>query len=276
VGSLTVGSAYFQTNYTAQGVGTFELRADNGVLLTTAGVIAGPANQRLEIPVDLSGSSNTGIALMNTQNSATNVRLRLISQSGTEVGSVLDSRLNPFPARRQIAEFVPSLFPNLPLANFRGTLIAETTDGSVSIAATGIAVKEGLLSSLPVITSFTPPGTPGTGSGPVWVNLAVAGISSYSITLQSRTITADGTYFFSLAPGTYEVSGQISGLTQVLLRGGMTPDGGSSFGGVQAGSITSVQGPTPLTQPCDLTYLGAGAVKFRFTVISTSANACQK
>src|ERR1051326_2521842 len=51
VGSLTVGSAYFQTNYTAQGVGTFELRADNGVLLTTAGVIAGPANQRLEIPV---------------------------------------------------------------------------------------------------------------------------------------------------------------------------------------------------------------------------------
>jgi hypothetical protein len=281
VGPLTPGSAYFETSGTVQGVATFELRQGEGPLQTMAGVIGVASASRVLIPVDISSSGGTGIAIMNTQSTNTNVRLRLISETGSEVANLSDTRLNPLQGRTQIANFVTDLFSNLGLSNFRGTLIAEATGGSAGIAATGILVKDGLLSTLPVVTSFTPPTTTApTTSTSVWVNVIISAFQPFSFTLQNRTITLEGgPYFFSLAPGTYEATGQFSSFAALfLLGGGSTPNYDLSPGGVQRGSIRSLQGPNPSITSCGIDYFststGAQSFRFQFTVTSSNTNAC--
>ena len=139
---------------TLRGIAAFEVRV-NGALTTTAGVLALEAGGGFIMPVDVTPSASTGIAIANVNaTTALNVRLRLIGEGGIQVATTTI----PVPAHGQIARFVNDIF-TLGSAGFRGTLNVDTPSGSPAnaLAATALTVKEGILSALPVL--------PGSGGG---------------------------------------------------------------------------------------------------------------
>jgi hypothetical protein len=110
---ISAGWAAFDSTPRLQGVATFDYRL-GGALVATAGVIGTTPVTRAIVPIDLSGNTaSTGVALANVQNAALTVRLRLYTESGTEVATVLDARLNPLGAQKQVADFITSFFGTL-------------------------------------------------------------------------------------------------------------------------------------------------------------------
>jgi hypothetical protein len=147
-GELVAGLA------TVQGVATFEGRADNGVLITTAGVLGMEAGDSFLLPVDVTPLASTGVAIANVNATRSiNVRLRLFGEDGLQFATANEVRLNPLGSRRQIADFLTTMFPQLRGTTFKGTLSVEAAPGSASnsLAATALTVKEGLLSAIPTL-----------------------------------------------------------------------------------------------------------------------------
>src|SRR6266700_753069 len=156
-GELAAGTA------TVQGVATFDLRATNGTLITTAGVLGLEAGNSFLLPVDVTPTASTGVAIANINaGSSVNGTLRLLGENGSQAATATDVRLKTLRSRSQIADFVTSMFPQLTGTTFKGTLVIEAAAGAPtkSLVATALTVKEGLLSALPVIpvtVSTTPP-----------------------------------------------------------------------------------------------------------------------
>ena len=115
------------------GVATFDLRAANGTLITTARVLGLFAGNSFNLPVDVTSASSTGIAMANASSGPVSVRLRLL---GDAVEAVL-----PFGSRQQTADFVTAWFPQLARTIFRGTLVLEVISGALnSLVATALTV----------------------------------------------------------------------------------------------------------------------------------------
>lgn len=144
---------------TVQGVATFEFRGRNGALVTTAGVLGLQAADAFLLPVDVTPSASTGVAIANVKDgNSVNVGLRLLAEDGLQVAAAQEARLNPLASRAQIATFVTELFPQLAGTTFKGTLIVEAATGAAadSLAATALTAKEGLVSALPVVPAPFP------------------------------------------------------------------------------------------------------------------------
>jgi hypothetical protein len=141
---------------TLQGIATFDLRSTNGGLITTAGVSGLEAGDGFRLPVDVTADGiavNTGIAMVNVNPSnRITVVLVLMPESGSSSVTGSDERFITLDSGHQIAEFVTSIWPRLAVG-FRGTLSVSVVDFGVhdSLVLTGLSVKEGLLSALPVI-----------------------------------------------------------------------------------------------------------------------------
>lgn len=152
VGPALAGWASLETDAAVQGIATFDLRDTAGKLMTTAAVFGSSAVRKVAVPVEVSAAGSAGIAVANVSASApATVRLRLVTDAGLEAGTVLDPRLDPLGPQQQVADFAQNLFRSVPGINtFRGTLIVEVV-GTGEIAVTGLVLKEGLLSALPVI-----------------------------------------------------------------------------------------------------------------------------
>jgi hypothetical protein len=133
---------------TIRGVATFDFRT-NGILNATAGVIGTMLSSRLLIPVDVADTANTGLAILNPQTIPISVRLRLFNESGADIADILSTKLSPLGAHQQVSAFLTDLFGNIG-PTFKGSVIAEVTGDGV-MAATGLTVKEGLLSALPAV-----------------------------------------------------------------------------------------------------------------------------
>jgi hypothetical protein len=168
VGPLTVVSGELaMITGSMQGVATFDLRASNLALLTTAGVLGVQPGNSFGLPVDVAPSGGTGVAVANTRDTTASVTLRLLNESGALVATATDARFTTFAGRGQAADFVTNIFPQLAGISFRGALIVQAA-GSGSLAATALTVKEGVLSALPVISGtlvVTGTGTIGGGTG---------------------------------------------------------------------------------------------------------------
>jgi hypothetical protein len=288
-GDLTVGSAFFQTAGTVQGLASFDLRGPDGQLQTTAGVLGIASGPRFLIPVDMSASSQTGLAVMNASPVGTSVTMRLISEAGAQVASSPDARLSAFGGYRQIADFINNLFPGQSVSDFRGTVVIEALG---QLAATGIVVKEGFLSALPVIGSFVPPAntTPpspnpppsDSGSVGVFLSIGIAGTGTASFTLPDGTnANKSGAYFLLLAPGPYQINVQLTGLASmaVVFAGGIGPSFQPTSGGVDPASISSSGPGQAITSNCGIavTNTAAGTQNYTisFTVTSSNTNACR-
>ena len=146
-GELPAGTA------TVQGVATFQGRSDTGALVTAAGVLGVGGGNSFLVPVDVTPTSSTGVAIANVNaSSAVTVNLRLLGENGSQVASANDVRLSPLKPHAQIADFVTSFFPQLAGTTFAGALVIEAAAAPAnSLAATALTLKEGLLSAIPVL-----------------------------------------------------------------------------------------------------------------------------
>jgi hypothetical protein len=150
-GPLTVVWGEFNAGAgTVQGVATFDTRDNSGRLLTSAGVLAVEADNTFLLPVDVTSTSNTGVAVANVSNTALNLEIRLIGENGATVATSLDGRFLPLPAHWQVAAMVPEIISQIAGANFKGTMVVRSFASSPSLAVTALTVKESLLSALPV------------------------------------------------------------------------------------------------------------------------------
>src|SRR5262249_37581033 len=86
---------------TVQGVATFDFRAANGQLISTAGVLGIESGNSFIFPVDVTDPSlNTGLAIANVTTSAVTVTLRFQREDGSSL-PLLDARLQPLGPNRQ-------------------------------------------------------------------------------------------------------------------------------------------------------------------------------
>jgi hypothetical protein len=95
----------------------------------------------------------------------------------------------------------------------------------------------------------------------------------FSVNFQGQTIVAQGPYNFTLAPGTYELTGQMR--TYVLSVDFSRVTG---TGGVQAGSVRSLSGPAADVSQCGvlyLTYSPPSNVRVQFIVTQSEGAACK-
>ena len=121
----------------------------------------------------------------------------------------------------------------------------------------------------------------GCGSGPVapsnsspTVVVGFAG-APFSASLDGQTVSADGVFTFSLAPGDHKIAGTFtSGLMVIVFSGGQF-----SNGGVRSGSLVSLQGTQPEVTSCNASWgdftRRQQAFRIRFTVTTNSLAACQ-
>jgi len=161
---VTVGWAVVEAATRLQAFATYDFHLGNQ-LYATAGVLGTTGAARVVVPIELNGNNEiTGIAIGNPQSSSIGVRLRLYDESGNEVSSALDARLNPLAPRAHVADLVTAYFKNIG-SSFKGSLGIEVI-GSGIVSVTGLSIKEGLLSAIPVIEL---PATTSNGSGSVVV-----------------------------------------------------------------------------------------------------------
>jgi hypothetical protein len=282
-GVLVAGTA------TVRGVATFDLRAENGPLITTAGVLGLEAGNSFLLPVDVTNIASTGLAIANVNaNSTVNVRLRLLGEDGSQVATANDARLNPLGSRRQVADFVTSMFPQLTGTTFKGTLIVEAASGAPanSLAATALTVKEGLLSALPVVPFTSSSGDPGGPSGStadVVFSLSLFGGASLQFLGQTFITRPTGgiVYVRNLAAGTYEMSGTLP-LGGSVLVGFANGAGSLGVGGVIPGSLQSLAGPSgvgTIVSACNVQYINgvssSQTFRLQFQLTTSTSAACQ-
>ena len=277
-GVLAVGSG------TVQGVATFDLRSSNSALITTAGILGAAAGNNFLVPVDISPTTSTGVALANVNFSTglqgMNVILRLVLEDGTVVATSTDARLSGLSAGWQIASFVTELFPQYAGKTFKGTL-AISVEGvtASSLAATALTLKEGLLSALPVIPA-TSSGTVGPSTGDLV--FSTSGSGGATAVFQGQTFTADASHTIrGLTPRTYEIDGTLPlGATMELA---FLKLGGVAFvDRLVPGSLVSLQGPSrigTLLSSCNVTYVNVESAsqpfRLQFTLTTSTTNACQ-
>jgi hypothetical protein len=116
------------------------------------------------------------------------------------------------------------------------------------------------------------PTEPSKGQPQVFVALTGA---PFTATVEGQTITADRTITVPMTPGIHEISGTFSSGVMIIAFAGASLGGG----GVQSGSLVSVEGVSPLVQPCvagwgDFTRVSR-TFRLRFTVTTNSLAACQ-
>ncbi len=154
-GNVSSGWASFESSGTVQGVATFEMRY-GAVLRTLAGVLGSQPVSRFALPVDVTSLVNTGFAIANQTTAAPiTIKLTLVDEEGNTLASGTLPSLNPLYVGCQVTDFVTSAFPSVGIG-FKGSVIAEVV-GSGTMIATGLTVKESMLSALPIFeTSGVP------------------------------------------------------------------------------------------------------------------------
>jgi hypothetical protein len=143
-GNLVAGGAHVTADDDIGVSAVFTVFTPGGNFQTEAGVGGSAGLTDFVIPVDVTGTFNTGVALYNPANAAATATLTLLNSSGNEVGQ----STIPLVAHGHTAQFVTQLFPGT--SNFRGTL--RVTSPS-AIAAVGLRQNEPPLSytSLPAV-----------------------------------------------------------------------------------------------------------------------------
>ncbi len=147
-GTLSVGSAVIDTNGPLGVSAVFSLYDTQKNFLTEAGVGSAETLTDFVVPVDASGSFNTGLALVNLGQADANITYQLVNPDG----QVADTKTATLGPGRHLAQFVAGqgeLFPNQ--STFRGTLHVTS---SQNLAAVTIRQNGAPLSytTLPVVS----------------------------------------------------------------------------------------------------------------------------
>jgi len=129
-GTLSVGSALIDTSGPLGVSAVFSLYDTQKNFLTEAGVGSAETMTDFAIPVDVSVSFNTGLALVNMGQADANVTYQLLNTEG----QVVDTRTATLGPRRHLAQFVAGpgeLFANL--GDFQGSLQVTSTQSLAAV-----------------------------------------------------------------------------------------------------------------------------------------------
>jgi hypothetical protein len=237
--TATLGWAEFvAANTTVAGVATFEYRGGDGKLSTAAGVLGVEATNSFLLPVEVTATSSTGIAIANTTTGVLIYQLRVVSASGAAVTTSQRS-LGP---RGQEAKHIDEYISSLSGTAFNGTVYVETLGGATGLAVTAIVQKEGLLSASAVI--------PVSGGGSTRLSYPQAvigsGFTSSFIVINVGTTTVNSSLNFYSQLGVPLTQYQ---QTVVLAPGGSfrysTPDGSGitvAWADIDGGAGASLRG----------------------------------
>ena len=147
-GALTVGSAIITS---AEPLGGFIRFSIDG--LGIAGVGTSESLDSFIIPVTRKKDGlNTGIALLNVEQTPVSVTLSLNNQSGEQVPSGSTS-IEDFSPLGHIAKFISELFPEAYTEEFLGTLTVTVAGGKVAATAVEFGLQPGEFTTLPVTPS---------------------------------------------------------------------------------------------------------------------------
>ena len=195
-GPLSVGSAQVTSNVPIGVAAIFTLYSGT-TFLTEAGVGEAEARTDFTLPVDTTGSFNTGIAVFNPGDTPALVTYRLLDEDGVRVDEVTGVIL---PGRSQSAKFITEYFAGR--AGFRGSL---SVSSNVAVAAVTLRQNGSPLSytTLPVEEGAVQ----GTGQ-------AVTALLDQTKT--AITATSNATVNASLPAG-FKISGQVTGALSSLL-----------------------------------------------------------
>ncbi len=123
LGTVTTGAAIVSSDFPIGVSAIFSIFDEQGDLLTETGVGASTPLKETVIPVDVTGSFDTGIALFNQGNATVTVARRLLDQAGNVVDS---AALLSLEAKEHLAQFTSDLFPGL--NDFRGSVSVSSSD----------------------------------------------------------------------------------------------------------------------------------------------------
>ncbi|MBI4471485.1 MAG: hypothetical protein HY646_02380, partial [Acidobacteria bacterium] len=141
---------------TVKGIATVDFGSENSLLIASAAISGVEGATKFQLPVDITSTESTGIAIANVGTSPVSLTVRLFAEDGSQVAIASDTRLTSLGSRRQVADFVSGIFPQLQGATFKGTVVVESAPGapSNSLAVTALAVRQGnTLSPLPVVAT---------------------------------------------------------------------------------------------------------------------------
>lgn len=194
LGPLSAGAASITSTQPIGAAAVFTVLDAQGSFQTEAGVGDSVPQNQLTLPVDVTGSFDTGVAFFNPNSVPITITLKVLDQNGAVVAT---SAPLPLPAKNHTAQFATQLFPGT--SEFRGSVAITATGGTV--AALTLRQHSGPLSytTLPVAEGASQ----GSGSQP-----------SSSILLRKQLTgfngTSDATLNQTLQNG-FKITGTISG-----------------------------------------------------------------
>ena len=143
-GNLVAGAATVSSTATIGVTAIFTIYDLNGNFVTESGVGSSQPMTEFVIPVDVTGTFDTGLALFNPSSGSASITLSLFDTGGRAFSSPKTQSLS---GGAHSASFVDQLFP---VSNFRGTLVVQS---SLPISALTLRQNSSPLSytSLPVV-----------------------------------------------------------------------------------------------------------------------------
>ena len=144
-GAGQVGAARIVSGSRIVASGIFSILDMNGTVVTEAGIGSSPPLQDFRLPVDITGTFNTGVALFNPGQDTSNATIELFNSAGASVGRT-DLRLPP---RNHVARFADQFFQLA--GQIEGSLRVSS---NVPLAAIAIRMNSAPLAftTLPVVS----------------------------------------------------------------------------------------------------------------------------
>jgi hypothetical protein len=192
-GSVVTGGATITSNTPIGASGIFTVLNSQGGFQTETGVGDSPVLTSLTLPVDITGSFNTGVAFLGVGASGPTLTFRLLDSDGNSVGS---STTRTLAAKGHLAVFVSQLFPGT--SGFRGSLAVTSTAG---VAALTLRENDQPLSftTLPVVSGTSSGKTPSpSGTALLWKT--ESGVTATSNVVKNVTL-----------PSGFKLTGKVTG-----------------------------------------------------------------
>ena len=158
--------------------GIFTVYDPQGNFQTEAGVGDSPVLTQFTLPVDLTGTFDTGVAFFNPGTSSVTMTLRFMNVSGENSSQSPTITLGP---KGHTAQFVSQLFPGL--SNVQGSLAISATGGIAALTLRQNSTPYGL-TTLPVASGTAP----GTSAAKVLLSQVQTGVSATSNVTVNKTL----------------------------------------------------------------------------------------
>ena len=140
LGPLSAGAASITSTQPIGAAAVFTVLDAQGHFQTEAGVGDSVPQNQLTLPVDVTGSFNTGVAFFNPNSGPITITMKLLDQNGAVVTTAAPL---PLPAKNQTAQFATQLFPGT--SEFRGSVAITATGGTVAALTLAAALRASLV-----------------------------------------------------------------------------------------------------------------------------------